>query len=533
MTSSQQNSLKEKLNSILNSDSIVEQKSFFSFDNSNIAEQICFKFNIWSRKLFPKYYKSKDAPFHHDMDLNLVRLYLGDIKEFVNAAFKGASKTSKAKLFIAFAIANDLDHRRRYFRILAADKVNSTQIATDIYNMLVSPSVTKMYPEIFAKTVAKREETMGSFTTSTGIKVFSGTVGMSQRGAIQEDARPDFIWYEDFENRTTLRSAKKTKAIWDNMEEARTGLAKGGVGYYTCNYISEMGNVHTLVTTVSKEKYLLITPIIDDSGVLAWPDRYTLADVQYFKETDDDFEGERLCKPSAAKDIIFDRETLDNMRVSIPVKEIANFKFFKEYDPSHRYGSGHDVAGGVGLDSSTSVFIDFDVIPAKVVATFKSNTIKPDTFGDEIYREGEYFSLPITGIEKNNHGHATIARSKQLGVNLYKTQRDETKVDSTRPVEYGWHTNALTKPKMINGLVKAVNDGLIDLSDPELIAECKTYTRNDLIDNEVDPRLTTRHFDLLIAAAIAWQMNPFAEVSKPKFDDFVDDYQPMYSEIGI
>ena len=243
MTSSQQNSLKEKLNSILNSDSIVEQKSFFSFDNSNTAEQICFKFNIWSRKLFPKYYKSKDAPFHHDMDLNLVRLYLGDIKEFVNAAFKGASKTSKAKLFIAFAIANDLDHRRRYFRILAADKVNSTQIATDIYNMLVSPSVTKMYPEIFAKTVAKREETMGSFTTSTGIKVFSGTVGMSQRGAIQEDARPDFIWYEDFENRTTLRSAKKTKAIWDNMEEARTGLAKGGVGYYTTSDADEIAYI--------------------------------------------------------------------------------------------------------------------------------------------------------------------------------------------------------------------------------------------------------------------------------------------------
>lgn len=523
---------KKTLKDLLKSTDLSELKGLFAFDKSNSIEQINLKFNLWGRKYFSQYYQSKDAAFHKEIDLNNIKLYVGEIDQFVNVAFRGASKTSRTKLFLAFCICNDLDKRRKYIRVLSADSVNSEQITTDIYNMLVSPQVSELYPEIFAKTTAKREERMSSFTTATGIKVLADTVGTSQRGALQEASRPDFIWFEDFENRGTLRSAKKTIAIQDNMEEARTGLAVGGACVYTCNYVSEMGIVHNLVTKSSEGKVVLIVPIIKD-GVSMWPDRYSVADIEQMKQDDDDFDGEKLCKPSASKDIIFDRETLERMVPSEPVKVIADFKIFKQYDPSHRYGSGHDVAGGVGLDSSTSVFIDFDVIPAKVVATFKSNTIKPDTFGDEIYREGEYFSLPITGIEKNNHGHATIARSKQLGVNLYKTQRDETKVDSTRPVEYGWHTNALTKPKMINGLVKAVNDGLIDLSDPELIAECKTYTRNDLIDNEVDPRLTTRHFDLLIAAAIAWQMNPFAEVSKPKFDDFVDDYQPMYSEIGI
>ena len=65
-----------------------------------------------------------------------------------------------------------------------------------------------MYPEIFQKTNKKREETMASFTTTTGIKVVADP-GTDQRGAIQEESRPDFIWFEDFENRTTLRSAKK------------------------------------------------------------------------------------------------------------------------------------------------------------------------------------------------------------------------------------------------------------------------------------------------------------------------------------
>lgn len=520
------------LKDLIQSTDLSELKGLFAFDRSNTVEQINVKFNLWGRKYFSQYYQSKDAAFHKEIDLSNIKLYVGEIDQFVNVAFRGASKTSRTKLFLAFCICNDLDKRRKYIRVLSADAVNSEQITTDIYNMLVSPEISKLYPEIFAKTTAKREERMSSFTTATGIKVLADTVGTSQRGALQEASRPDFIWFEDFENRGTLRSAKKTIAIRDNMEEARTGLAVGGACVFTCNYVSEMGIVHTLVTKPSEGKFVLIVPIIKD-GVSAWPDRYSVGDIEQMRQDDDDFDGEKLCKPSASKDIIFDRETLDKMVPSEPIKVIADFKIFKPFDPSHRYGSGHDVAGGVGLDSSTSVFIDFDVLPAKVVGTFKSNTIKPETFGDEIYREGEYFSYPITAPEKNNHGHATIARLKQLGANLYKTQTDPTKVNASTATEYGWHTNSLTKPKMIFALVKAVNDGLIDLSDADLIQECKSYTRNDLIDTEKDPRLTTRHYDLLVACAIAFQMKDFARVQETKHDGFVDDYQPMYSEIGI
>ena len=52
------------------------------------------------------------------------------------------------------------------------------------------------------------------------------------------------------------------------------------------------------------------------------------------------------------------------------------------------------------------------------------------------------------------------------------------------------------------------------LNDPDLIAEAKGYTIGDLMDKEVDARLTTRHFDLLIACAIAYQTNKF--IKKPE-----------------
>jgi hypothetical protein len=490
-------------------------KALFQFSLAETDEEILLKFNIFARFMFPKYFSSEDADFHETIDQNNLHTYRGTWHAFVDIAFRGAAKTARTKLFVAFCVINDTEHFRRYVKVLSADGENSKQIVTDIYNMLVHPQVVAIYPEIFEKTSAKHEETMSSFTTTTGIKMIADTVGTDQRGALQEDARPDWLWYEDFENRKTLRSARVTRAIWDNMEEARTGLAKGGSCIYSCNYISEQANVHTLV--LKYKEYCLIVPIMDELGEPTWPSRYTIGDINQMKIDDDDFEGERMCKPSHSKEIMFDREMLDRMPAIAPQRVTGGFKLFKAYDPSHRYGGGHDVAGGVGLDSSTSVFIDFQPVPAQVVATFKSNEIAPDTFGDEIRREQEMFGDCVVAPEKNNHGHATIARLRQLDANLYLTKGKDDKIFVQGPKEYGWHTNALTKPKMIFALVKAVNDGLIELNDPDLISEAKSYTRNDLIDTENDPRLvpSTRHFDLLTAACIAWQMKDVVQIALP------------------
>ena len=518
---------------ILQSNDPVQLKALFSFNKSDSNEAVLVKYSLWTRHFFPKYFSSPDAPFHHETDMYTLQVYRGELTTFVDIGFRGASKTARKKLFRAFVICNDQDHFRRYLKVECEDLDNAKQIVTDVYNMLIHPPIRALYPEVFVKSDTKREERMDSFTTATGIKLVAMSVGVSQRGAIQEDVRPDEIWFEDFESRTTLRSGRKTKSIWENMEEARTGLAKGGGCVYTCNYISEQGNVHQLVVKPGTKKKVHIQSILNDDGTPAWS-RYTLEEINQMRIDDEDFEGERLCKPSASKDVLFDRETLDKQVVKQPIRETAGFKIYKAYNPSHRYGSGHDIAGGVNLDSSTSVFIDFDVIPAQVVATFENNTIKPDVMGDEIKRETDIFGGCIAGIEKNNHGHATIARARQLDVKMYMTQKKDDKIDTApNPTEYGWHTNALTKPKMLFAFSKAVEDGLVELNDPELIAECKSYTRNDLLDDEKDPRLTTRHFDKLIAACIAWQMKDFAEIVEEPIVYVDEPDKLMYPQIGM
>lgn len=506
----------EEIEKVLQENNPEDLKALFSFDDEP-DYLIIDKFNLWARHFFGKYFIYDDAPFHEEIDDNNLKAYLGLIDSFTDIGFRGAAKTARTKLFMAFCIANDLKHRRKYIKVLAEDPTNSVQVTTDIYNMLINPEVLRVYPEIFAKTKYKREERKDTFTTATGVKILADTVGTSARGALQEEARPDFIWFEDFENRKTLKSAVITQTIWNNMEEAKNSLSINGSALYNCNYLSERGNVHKLVSKDDGVKNIVLITPIKKNGKPTWPSAYTIEMINDKEKSADDFAGEYMCEPSAGADIFFDRECLKKQEHKKPINKSSEFKIFHEYNPEHRYGGGMDIAGGVGLDSSTSVFIDFSTVPSRVVATFKSNTIKPDLFGDEINSQAEIFGKPIIAPE-NNKFDMCIGRLKQLEYpKMYFTERKDTKVGaiSAKIRTLGWNTNSDTKPKMLFKLRQAVKDGNLELSDPDIIKELWSYTRDDLMDRDIDARLTTRHFDLLMACAIAYMMKDFAtEASK-------------------
>lgn len=486
----------------------TEVIALFKFTRETDTDEILKKFNIWGRWFFPKFFRSKDAKFHGEMDRRRIDLYKNG-GAFLNIAFRGAAKTTRNRVLKAFFIANDSGHYRKYFKNLSKELDNAKQATTDVYNLLVSPRIKAYYPEIFAKTETKREERMESFTTATGIKMTADSVGTDQRGDVQEESRPDYIDMDDFETRMSLMSAITTHKIWGNMEEARTGLAKGGAIEYNCNYISEMGNVHKLFLKIKNK---MLTPLVDDEGNITWPNRYSQGDVEAIKRDMDDYEGEYLNKPEASRDVYFDRESIDKQVSKKPIQEIAGLKIFRKYDPSHRVGSGHDVGKGVGLDSSTSVFMDFDVIPIQVIATYKNNEIDPKTFAYEIKRQAEHFGNNYVAVE-NNYGSTNDFLVDIYPKNkIHKTQKSNAKIILQKPTEYGWNTNGVTKPKMMADFARAIESGKVELNDEDLRAEARSYTRNDLIDKEPDSRLTTRHFDLLMAAAICYQLNPFIPV---------------------
>ena len=230
-------------------------------------------------------------------------------------------------------------------------------------------------------------------------------------------------------------------------------------------------------------------------------------------------------------DIYFDRSCLDSQVVRVPIKEVSNRKIFFNYNPSHRYGNGADVGGGVGLDHSADVTIDFTTMPARVVSTFKDNTLKPDLFGHELLTQGRRYGECILGVENNKFDTVINVLRTQDYPNIYFTEVPSKRAGMPPKTRtYGWNTNGATKYTMFAELKSAVEDGHLELSDADLIAELKSYTRDDLMDKDEDVRLTTRHFDLLIACAIAWQMRKYAEVSKPAESSYT---QPDYERSGL
>ncbi len=531
---------KEELAELLKRGDRADLLSLFNFSlKADPDDRILLKFKLWAVYCFPKYFKTEDAWFHSSIDGYNLQVYRGTIKSFTDIVFRGGAKTTRTKLFVCFCIANDVDNYRKYYKVLTKDGANSKQVVTDIYNMFMTPDMKRLYPNIFAKSEYKREETMSAFTTATGVKIIADTVGVDQRGQLQEDARPDFVWFDDFETRKTLRSAVETKAIGDNMEEARTGLSENGGCIYTCNYVSERGNVHKLVIKQNSRNVVLIVPIKSELGLPNW--YHTPEMIDQIEKDAEDFAGEYLCKPSAGLDVIFDREKLEKAVILEPKRRIGEHtKIFVPYNASHRYGIGADVSAGVGLDSSASVIIDFDVIPCQVVATYRDNTIKPDLFAHELVTQGERYGECLIAPEKNNDmGGTCIAILKQNYTNIFYTDGKDTLIDGklVKPKEYGWSTNVATKPKMMFALRKAVDDGFLLLNDKDLIQEAKSYARDDLMDTVgLDPRLTTRHFDLLIACAIAWQMKDHASYEKKQTEEelsFLREEQELFDRFGI
>lgn len=504
----------EELKKIVLNGTDAERKYVFSFTKEDKIEHIYAKFQLFTRYFYPKFFKSKDAPFHKEMVLYFIQLYTGKLygDEFLDIGFRGCSKSTFAKLFIVFVLANDTQHSRKYFKVLSGDIQNSKQMVTDIYNMLVGERIKVLYPELFEKTEMKRQETMDVIDFATGVKVTAGTVGQNQRGNVQgfeEATRPDFLIFDDIETRDSLRSAVKTRAIWDRMQEAIDGLSPNGITLYLANYISERGNVHRLVERVANK---MIIPIQDKEGVPTWAERYSKEQIDIIKEKADDFEGEYLCSPSASKDVLFDRESIDNQIALQPIKISAGAKIFKHFDPSHRIAGGSDVAGGLGLDSSTAVFIDFDTIPAQVVLTYHNNEIRPSQFGHELARQGNMYGECLIAPENNAFDSAieTLSQVYPLHKIYAKESKDGTQIYSTTPRRLGWNTNPFSKPKMFNDLATAVENGWLLLNDEDLIREARSYTRNDVMDGDIDVRLATRHFDILTACCIAWQMKDFA-----------------------
>lgn len=506
-----------------------EKVVLFSFDESDSIETVHKKFDIFSRYFFTHYYQNKPSPLHHELIRHYIACYLGEEK-FIIKGFRGCAKTAIMKLLVVFFLVCDKrDKPRQYIKVLCRDLKNATQIVTDTYNHLLE--LIPVFGNMFEKEGdKKREERMGSFTTRDGRKMTAGSVGQAQRGALQGSQRPDFIWFDDIEDEDSVASQAITLSVIRKIEEAINGMSPDGSYVCTANYISEFGSVNFIASKPQVTE--MIFPILDIKGKPTWEERFPVSLCMEIKANARDWYGEFMCDPTKSTNKFFDFHKVDEaMKNAIePIEESAGVKYYGKYKPNHRYGQGSDHSMGVGLDANT--LAGFDFTTGELVYTYFNNEIEPDLSAHEFCRVGREFGNAVYAWETNNDcgGIVTATVKTVIGYSNMYRHRETDRIGNVISERLGWRTDGKSKTTMLMEFRTAFNDGLIKIYDIDVLKEMKMYSNSDLTDKTAG--LATRHFDLLMAVVIAWQMNKYTtEVSDDDWNLPPDE--PLYPDIGL
>lgn len=487
------------------------------------------RFDFFCHLYFGHYFQSEGAPFHDQMIWNMFEAYEG-LTRYTNLGFRGCAKTSYTKLFITYMMLMDFKKKRRYIKVMTRNLSNAKQMVTDVYNNCVS--LRQMYGDIFLKEGdKKREETMGGFTTTSGRKLLAGTVGITQRGHIQDAYRPDFIVFDDVEDRESIQSITQTESTINRIDEAISGLSADGSYMVNGNYISDEGVIQWFLNKPTMRVDLI--PIMDEDGNPTWEKRYDKEKIKQLKEDSEDFYGEYMADPSRSDTTFFERSRVeaDLAQAKQPDIESAGVRYWRQYEPHHNYAIGADTSEGIGKDANTMALWDFGTFPDDIgvlAATYYNNRIPPDLFGNELVRVGREFGNCLIAPEANNTGHATLAAMRGYN-NIYTEIKDGNR-SLQRTERLGWRTTRKSKPQMLFEFRKDYNDGKMRIYDKNVLKEMRSYTTGDLTGTQVG--LVTRHFDLLMAVVIGWQMRKYMSFSGTLQDDWVEE-KALYDDIGI
>lgn len=207
---------------------------------------------------------------------------------------------------------------------------------------------------------------------------------------------------------------------------------------------------------------------------------------------------------------MFDSDKLNKMELKVG-ERVGDWIYYEKPIIGHNYRAGCDVAEGVGQDSSTVVIWDFTPLKPKIVAEYANNKIAPDLFAYEIKNGCSLYGMAMAGVERNNHGHTTISKLKEIYPERYIYKDIKEK--------YGWDTNLITKPKMMFDLNTAVNNELVDIPSLRIVNEMRRYDKEDLSSARFDSQ-STQHFDLIIASAIGLQMKDVNQIAGVNFSSF-------------
>ena len=205
-----------------------------------------------------------------------------------------------------------------------------------------------------------------------------------------------------------------------------------------------------------------------------------------------------------------------NLYVFDPITVLSSgLRVYKHFVKGHVYGLGADVSLGIKRDSSTMCVMDYTT--GEIVATYRSETIDPVMFAYEIKSVAIMYGACLAAPEANNVGILTCSKLNEIYTNIY-TQTRTGLIEDHPTQKLGWLSTPSSKPRMMNEFSVGLADDDIKCHDNMMLIEASKFNTEDALKIETISALTTesnngtqtRHFDLLIAGAIAWQLRAYA-----------------------
>lgn len=239
---------------------------------------------------------------------------------------------------------------------------------------------------------------------------------------------------------------------------------------------------------------------------------------------------------SSSGERFFDTAQLERMKTREPIIEVGGWRYYADYIPGHRYALAADPSEGVGQDNAICAVMDFDAkdpvtgsLRPEVVAVYESDMMPPDKLA-YIARDGATrYGNCIIAVERNNHGHTTLAILKGIYYNIYKEHKDDRDSDGETE-KLGWHTNGASKPKMLFDMNTAINESIINIPDRQTLSQFKSFPRREVDVKTSQKDEGGKHYDEVIAACICWQMKSHAKSNRVVItsgESVMDPFSPI------
>jgi len=171
----------------------------------------------------------------------------------------------------------------------------------------------------------------------------------------------------------------------------------------------------------------------------------------------------------------------ESIKEPIEIRNISESSklFIYEYPVAdYGYSIGVDTAEGLEHGDNSVIFIlKRDTMPT--LAAILVGKIDPDTLGEQAILMAEEYNEAWLTIETNNHGFAVISKVRDHGyANMY-AEKTFDKWGQKESRKWGWNTNALTRPILVDGIAVAIRDNTVKVYDKDVIDEMTTFIVNE------------------------------------------------------